>query len=330
MSAAETEGPLLDGKRGLMGGNEVNATKKKGSAARILRKELQLHLMVLPAVILVLIFSYFPLYGLKIAFQRFLPAKGLFGNQRFVGWDNFKYVLALPNFLSVLRNTFIIAGAKIVLNLLVPVTVALMLNELSSNKLKRPIQTIIYFPHFLSWIIFGGILIDLLSPSAGIVNKLITALGGKAVYFLGDNRYFRGTIIVTDVWKNFGYGTIVYLAAITGIDVTLYEAAQIDGANRWQQTWHVTLPGIRMTVVLMMVLALGRVLNAGFDQLYNLCKPIVYESGDILDTFVYRLGLENGSFGPATAVGLFRSVVSLFFISTAYAVAYKLFDYRLF
>ena len=247
-----------------------------------------------------------------------------------MGLDNFRYVLALPNFLPVLRNTFLIAGAKIVLNLLVPVTVALMLNELGESRIKRPIQTIIYFPHFLSWIIFGGILIDLLSPGTGIVNKLITALGGKPIYFLGDNRYFRGTVIATDVWKNFGYGTIVYLAAITSIDVTLYEAAQIDGANCWQQAWHVTLPGIRMTVVLMMVLALGRVLNAGFDQLYNLCKPIVYESGDILDTFVYRLGLENGAFGPATAVGLFRSVVSLFFISTAYAVAYKLFDYRLF
>ena len=303
---------------------------KKMTLQRILRKELQLHLMVLPAVILVLIFNYFPLYGLKIAFQRFLPAKGLFGDQRFVGWDNFQYVMRLPNFFPVLRNTFIIAGAKIVLNLLVPVTVALMLNEISSSKIKRPIQTIIYFPHFLSWIIFGGILIDLLSPSSGLVNSLIKALGGNPIYFLGDNRYFRGTIIATDVWKNFGYGTIVYLAAITGIDVTLYEAAQIDGANRWQQAWHVTLPGIRMTVVLMMVLALGRVLNAGFDQLYNLCKPIVYESGDILDTFVYRLGLENGAFGPATAVGLFRSVVSLFFISAAYAIAYKLFDYRLF
>ena len=330
MSAAELRGVLTDGTTNGWEGPGLKQLKRRGSAARILKKEMQLHLMVLPAVILVLIFSYFPLYGLKIAFQRFIPAKGLFGDQRFVGWDNFKYVMALPNFFSVLRNTFLIAGAKIVLNLLVPVTVALMLNEVNSSKLKRPIQTIIYFPHFLSWIIFGGILIDLLSPSSGIVNKLITALGGKAIYFLGDNRYFRGTVILTDVWKNFGYGTIVYLAAITGIDVTLYEAAQIDGANRWQQTWHVTLPGIRMTVVLMMVLALGRVLNAGFDQLYNLCKPIVYESGDILDTFMYRLGLENGAFGPATAVGLFRSVVSLVFISTAYTVAYKLFDYRLF
>jgi len=304
--------------------------KGTGLTVKILGKELQLHLMVLPAVILVLIFSYFPLYGLKIAFQRFIPARGLFGAQRFIGWDNFTYIMNLPNFLPVIRNTVIIAGAKIILNLLVPVTVALMLNEISSSKIKRPIQTIIYFPHFLSWIIFGGILIDLLSPGTGIINKLITALGGNAIYFLGDNRYFQGTVIVTDIWKNFGYGTIIYLAAITGIDTTLYEAAQIDGANRWQQTWHVTLPGIRMTVVLMMVLALGRVLNAGFEQLYNLCKPIVYESGDILDTFVYRLGLENGAFGPATAVGLFKSVVSLIFISSAYTIAYKFFDYRLF
>ena len=308
----------------------MKKNKERSGIARIFKKEYQLHLMVLPAVLLVIIFSYFPLYGLKIAFERFLPAKGLFGNQRFVGWDNFKYILNLPNFLPVMRNTIVIAWAKIVLNLIVPVTVALMLNEIASDKIKRPIQTIIYFPHFLSWIIFGGILIDLLSPSTGIVNKFITMLGGKAIYFLGDNRYFRGTIVATDIWKNFGYGTIIYLAAITGIDTTLYEAAEIDGANRWRQTWHVTLPGIRMTVVLMMVLALGRVLNAGFDQLYNLCKPIVYESGDILDTFVYRLGLENGAFGPATAVGLFKSVVSLLFISSAYAVAYKFFDYRLF
>ncbi len=305
-------------------------TSKRALKPGIPARELQLHLMVLPAVILVLIFSYFPLFGLKIAFERFIPAKGLFGNHRFIGWDNFKYVMNLPDFLPVMRNTVVIAGAKIIFNLIVPVTVALMLNELKSDRIKRPIQTIIYFPHFLSWIIFGGILIDLLSPSTGIVNKLITAAGGNAIYFLGDNNYFQGTIIVTDVWKNFGYGTIVYLAAITGIDPTLYEAAQIDGANRWRQTWHVTLPGIRMTVVLMMVLALGRVLNAGFDQLYNLCKPIVYASGDILDTFVYRLGLENGAFGPATAVGLFKSVVSLCFISTAYGVAYKFFDYRLF
>lgn len=305
--------------------------RKLGAKNRIKwRQELPLHLMVLPAVLVVLMFNYLPLYGLKIAFERFIPAKGLFGNQRFVGWNNFIYVLNLPNFLPVLRNTIVISASKIIFNLIVPIIIALMLNELNNNKIKRPIQTIIYFPHFLSWVIFGGILLDMLSPSTGIVNRMLNAVGVKSIYFLGDNRYFQGTLIWTDVWKNFGYGTIVYLAAMTGIDPTLYEAASIDGANRWRQTWHITLPSVRITIVIMMVLALGRVLNAGFDQTYNLYNVVVYETGDILDTFVYRLGMENASYGPATAVGFFKSVVSLLFVSTAYGVAYKCFDYKLF
>ena len=216
------------------------------------------------------------------------------------------------------------------LNLLVPVTVALMLNEVGSSKIKRPIQTIIYFPHFLSWIIFGGILIDLLSPSSGIVNKIITALGGKAIYFLGDNRYFRGTVILTDVWKNFGYGTVVYMASITGIDPTLYEAAAIDGAGRWKQTWYVTLPMLVPIIILMTVLALGNVLSAGFDQVYNLYSPVVYPTGDIIDTYVYRLGLQNGKYAIGTAVGLFKSVVSCILISSSLFIAYRFAGYKVF
>lgn len=308
----------------------ASAIKRRKKGFSTFRQQLPLHLMILPAVIIVLIFSYFPLYGLRIAFERFIPAKGLFGNQTFVGFKNFVYVMNLPTFFQVLRNTIVIASSKIILNLIVPIVVALMLNELSSNRIKRPIQTIIYFPHFLSWIIFGGILIDLLSPSDGIVNKMLNALGMQSIYFLGDNRYFQGTLIWTDVWKNFGYGTIVYLAAMTSIDPTLYEAAQIDGANRCQQTWHITLTGIRVTVAIMLVLSLGRVLSAGFDQTYNLYNDVVYETGDILDTFVYRLGLENAAYGPATAVGLFKSLVSLLFVGVSYAVAIKFFDYRLF
>ncbi len=308
----------------------MKKSRSKLARRRSLRQQVPLHLMLLPAVVLVFIFNYLPLYGLKIAFERFIPAKGLFGNQTFYGWRNFTYVMGLPNFWQVLYNTIIIASAKIVLNLIVPIIVALMLNELSSPKVKRPIQTIIYFPHFLSWIILSGILIDLLSPSEGLVNKLLNAFGMQSIYFLGDNRYFRGTLIVTDVWKNFGYGTIVYLASMTSIDPTLYEAAQIDGANRWQQTWHITLTGIRVTIAIMLVLALGRVLSAGFDQTFNLYNNVVYETGDILDTFVYRLGLEQAAYGPATAVGLFKSLVSLILVSISYAVAVKWFDYQLF
>lgn len=305
----------------------VNSPKKR---RKISGYEIPLHLMLIPGIIIIFIFHYVPLGGLIIAFQRFIPAKGLFGNQKWLGLQNFQYIFSMPNTMNVLRNTVTIAVAKIVLGLVIPITVALMLNELQLTKVKRSIQTIIYFPHFLSWIIFGSIIMDLLSPQNGIINKLLNLLGHESIYFLGDNKYFQQTIIWTDVWKNFGYGTVVYMASITSIDPSLYEAAAIDGANRWKQTWHITLPGMRMIIVLMMVLSLGNVLNAGFDQVYNMYSPIVYETGDIIDTMVYRLGLENAKYGPAAAVSIFKSVVSMLFISASYYVADRFFDYRLF
>lgn len=308
---------------------EISAGRKKKRKG-IRRSELPLHLMLIPGILIILIFHYIPLGGLVIAFQRFIPAKGLFGDQQWIGLENFRYIFTMPNMMSVLRNTVTIAFAKMVLGLVVPIIVALLLNELTSRKFKKCVQTIIYFPHFLSWIVFAAILIDLLSPSDGIVNKVIVALGGEPIYFLGDNRYFQGTIIVTDLWKSFGYGTVVYMASLTGIDPNLYEAAAIDGAGRLKQTWHITLPGMRMIIVLMMVLSLGNVLNAGFDQVYNLYSPIVYESGDIIDTMVYRLGLESAKYGPAAAVGMLKSAVSTLFISVSYYIAYKFFDYKLF
>lgn len=294
------------------------------------KKEWPLHAMLIPGILVIALFHYVPLGGLTIAFQRFVPAKGMFGDQKWVGLDNFEYIFSMSNTLNVLGNTVIIAFAKIVLGLIVPIIVALMLNELRSSRVKRTIQTVIYFPHFLSWIIFGSILMDLLSPSTGFVNRLLNAMDMESIFFLGDNRYFRGTIILTDLWKNFGYGTVVYMASITSIDPTLYEASAIDGAGRWRQTWHVTLPGMRMIIVLMMVLSLGNVLNAGFDQVFNMYSPVVYETGDIIDTMVYRLGLESAKYGPASAVSLFKSCVSLVFISVSYYVAAKWFDYRLF
>ena len=309
---------------------QKNVAKPSLRRRRISGYELPLHLMLIPGILIIFIFHYIPLGGLVIAFQRFVPAKGLFGNQKWVGLQNFEYIFSMPNTINVLTNTVVIAGAKIVLNLIIPITVALMLNELRSSKLKRTVQTVIYFPHFLSWIIFGSIIMDLLSPQNGIVNRLLSALGTDPIFFLGDNRYFRQTIIWTDIWKNFGYGTVVYMATITSIDPTLYEAAAIDGANRWQQTRHVTLPGMHMIIVLMMVLSLGNVLNAGFDQIYNMYSPIVYQTGDIIDTMVYRLGMENAKYSPAAAVGIFKSVVSMVFISTSYYVADRFFDYRLF
>lgn len=310
----------------------MNRTKKVRSKYtwKKFRRELPLHFMILPGLILVLIFSYIPMGGLIIAFQKFIPSKGMFGNQKWIGLGNFEYVFSLPGFNRAILNTIVIAFWKILLGLIVPIIFALLLNELKGRRFKKWVQTIVYLPYFMSWVVLGGIFRDMLSPGDGVINQIIQALGGDPIFFLGDNRYFQPTIIATDIWKNFGYGAIVYLAAILGIDNQLYEAAQIDGANRWQQTWHITLPGMRMIIVLMMVLSLGNVLNAGFDQVFNLYSTSVYETGDIIDTFVYRLGLLDAQYGPATAVGLFKSIVSTLFISVSYFLAYKFADYRIF
>jgi putative aldouronate transport system permease protein len=287
-------------------------------------------MMLAPGVLLALLFYYLPMGGLFIAFQHFIPAKGFFGRQEWVGLDNFVYIFQDPYAFRALQNTIAIAFFKIVTGIVVPVFFAILLNEIVSPVLKKGIQTAIYLPYFISWVILGGVLVDLLSPSSGVVNSALRILGAKPIFFLGDNAWFRPTLIVSNVWKEFGFGTVVYLASITSIDPGLYESAKIDGANRWQQVWNVTLPGMRMIIVLMTVLALGNVLNAGFDQVFNLYSPQVYQSGDILDTFVYRLGLQQSQYGPATAVGLFKSLVSLLFISVSYFVAYRCFDYRIF
>lgn len=294
------------------------------------KRELPLHLMLLPGVILLFIFSYIPMGGIVIAFQRFIPAKGLFGDQQWVGLDNFRYIFTMPNVPNVIRNTLVMALGKIVLNMLVPIAVALLLNELTRRRFKRVIQTIIYFPNFISWVVLAGILTDLLSPQHGIVNQLIKAFGGEAIFFLGDETWFPVTMILTDVWKNFGFGTVIYLASITSIDPGLYEAAAIDGASRWKQTWHITLPGMRMIIVLLLVMNLGNILSAGFEQIYNMYNTSVLETGDILDTLIYRTGLVAGQYGPATALGLFKSLVSTLLISAAYLFAYKVFDYEIF
>ena len=291
--------------------------------------QLPLHLMVIPGVILTFIFSYVPMFGIIMAFQKFVPAKGFF-ESKWVGLDNFRYVFAMPNITSVIWNTIFIAVMKIVAGLVIPILFSLLLNEVRNNTYKRSIQTIIYFPHFLSWVILGGILIDILSPSSGIVNQFLGALGIDPIYFLGNDKWFPFTLVVTDTWRNFGYNTIIYLAALTGIDPSLYEAATVDGANRWKQTIHVTLPGIAPIVCLMTVLSLGNVLNAGFEQTFNLYSPQVYSSGDIIDTLVYRIGMVEAQFSVATAIGLFKSIISFVLIVLSNKLANKYAGYRVF
>lgn len=292
-------------------------------------RELPLHTMLLPGVLLTLIFSYVPIAGIVIAFQKFVPAKGIF-ESNWIGFDNFTYVFNLPNFGTVLWNTVFIAVMKIIAGLIVPIIVALLLNEVAGKVFKRTIQTIIYFPYFLSWVILGGILIDILSPSSGIVNEVIKFFGFEPIFFLGSPEWFPYTLVISDTWKEFGYSTIVYLAALTAIDQHLYEAAIVDGANRWKQTIHVTLPGMMPIVMLMTVLSLGSVLNAGFDQVFNLYSPMVYSTGDIIDTFVYRIGLIQAQYGVATAVGLFKSVIAFGLIVLSNFLANRYAGYRVF
>lgn len=292
-------------------------------------REIPLYVMLVPAVVLVLVYAYTPMVGIVMAFQRVLPGKGIFGSP-WVGLDNFTFILRMPNILQVLWNTIRIAGLKAVAGVVVPVTVALMLNNVTSQAFKRAVQTVIYLPHFLSWVILAGIFIDILSPSGGVVNHILGLVGIPPIFFLGNDKVFPWTMVATDVWKSFGFGAIVYLAALTDIDPTLYEAAVMDGASRRQQTRHVTLPGISGTIIMLSTLSLGNILNAGFDQIFNLYSPLVYRTGDIIDTLVYRIGIVNYQYGVATAVGLFKSVVSLLLIGIAYKLAAKWADYRIF
>lgn len=293
------------------------------------KKELPFHVMLLPAVLITFIFKYIPFVGITMAFEDYTPLKGIF-DQKWVGLENYKYLFSLPGFGSVIWNTIFIAVMKMIGNLIFPVLIALLLNEVQAKRYKKTVQTVLYLPHFISWAALAGIFIDILSPSGGIVNQLLNMLGMKSVFFLGDSKVFPYTMAVTDIWKELGWGTIVYLAAITGIDPTYYEAAKIDGATRFKQVLHVTIPSILPMILLMMVLSVGNVLQAGFEQVFNLYSPQVYSTGDIIDTYVYRIGVIEAKFDLATAVGLFKSAISFVLIMIGYKLADKLAGYKVF
>nr|WP_307586248.1 ABC transporter permease subunit [Paenibacillus wynnii] len=286
--------------------------------------------MILPALILTIIFSYIPMAGLAIAFKNYKPGLG-FSKSKWVGLEHFQYLFSIPENVQIIWNTLIIAGLKMVAGLIVPFIFALLLNEVRKMRFKKAVQTIVYMPHFLSWVILGGILSDLLARDGGLVNQVLVSLFGiKPIFFLGDGNWFRFVVVISDVWKEFGFNTIVFLASLAGINPALYEAAEVDGAGRWQQTRSITIPSLLPITIVVGTLALGNVLNAGFDQIFNLYNALVYDKGDIIDTFVYRLGIIDGKFSFSTAVGLFKSVVSFVLIVSAYRISYKLANYRIF
>ena len=301
---------------------------RKHTRRAILPSTIHYHLMLLPGIVLLLLFSVVPMLGIVIAFQDFTPEQGFF-HSPWVGTDNFSFMVSLPDSEQIFINTIVISGSKLIAELVVAVIFALMLNEVRLTWYKRSMQTIVYLPHFMSWVILSGIILDIFSLQ-GIVNQLLGLIHLHPIMFMTSNTWFRPIIVGTDVWKEFGFGTIVYLAALTAISPTLYEAAAIDGAGRWQSLLHVTLPGITPTIVLLATLSLGSILNGGFDQVFNLYNPLVYQTGDIIDTWVYRTGLIDQQYGLATAVGLLKGVVGFFLIIVSYRLAARYANYRIF
>jgi len=303
-----------------------------GGGKRIVKrfkKEWPLHLLILPALIVTAIFSYGPMYGLIMAFQNFNPALG-FSGSNWVGLDNFRWLFSQDAFVRTIPNTLFISMGKIIIGTIASVVFALLLNEIRINAFKRVFQTIVYIPNFISWVIMAGVLQTILA-SDGVVNVFINMLGFSNVPFLTDAGTFPWTMIWTDVWKTFGFGTVVYLATITSMDPGMYESAAIDGAGRFKQVIKITLPLMGPIIVLMVTLALGNVLNAGFDQIFNLYSPIVYSTGDIIDTYLFRISFTGiPQFSIGAAVGLMRSVVSMVLISVSLWVAYKVAGYRVF
>ncbi|MCI8435040.1 MAG: sugar ABC transporter permease [Clostridia bacterium] len=284
---------------------------KKSKLWRNVKNARYIYLLIFPAIVFYIIFNYIPMYGVRIAFQDFFPRLGISGSPS-VGWDNFRYIFAQTEFWRAFRNTLVISLCRIALSFVFSVGTALILNEIRMRRFKKLAQTVFTFPHFLSWVIIAGF-VNNLFMNTGVINNLVALFGGNRIDFLRNKGFFFGLLMFTEIWKEAGWGSIVYLATMAGIDAELYDAAEIDGASRFRRIVSVTLPGIRSTAVLLLILSTGSILTSGFDQIFNLYNPLVYEIADILDTYIYRttFGTAQASNpGYGAAVGLFKSVVS--------------------
>ena len=299
--------------------------RNKGVAPRksvwlIFLKYKYLYVLLIPVLIWYVVFCYGPMYGIVTAFQDYNMNKGTFGSA-FVGLKHFRLLFADVDFWRSFKNTVIIAVYRMVIGFPIPILTALFINEIRHRRYKKLVQTAIYLPHFLSWVIVASILLTVFSPERGLIAALYNSFGGSAPDILTQPRYFRSMLVLSDLWKETGWNTIIYIAAIAGVDISLYESAVLDGAGRLQRAWHVTLPGISNVVVIMLILTVGTVLSAGFDQVFNLYNPIVYETGDILDTFVFRSALKDNKLSYAAAAGLFKSVISVVLLLSTNMIA---------
>lgn len=284
--------------------------------------------MLVPAVIYYAVFHYGPMYGLVIAFQEYYPLKGGSGSN-FVGLKHFKALFSNPFFFSVLRNTLVISLYKLLICFPAPVILCLALNEINRPTFKKITQSISYLPHFISWVVISGVFIEFLSPSRGPINIFRQKMGWETIFFIANAKYFRGVLVFTDLWKSVGWGSIVYLAAITSIDPALYEAAEIDGAGRVKRILHITLPSLIPIFTVMFIMESGKILNDSFQQVYNFLTPTTYGVGDVISTFVYRMGIMNMQYSFTTAVDLFKNTISLGLVLLTNYIARKTSDYAL-
>lgn len=300
-----------------------NPDLQKNRALKKLIRDRWLYIMILPGIIYFIVFKYLPMYGVLIAFKDFSPFLGFFGS-KWVGFKHFERFFSDPSFYMLFRNTLTLAFYNLVFYFPIPIILALLMNELRSTFYKRYIQTLIYIPHFISWVIVVGMSYVLFTTENGMVNNLIVSMGGEKINFLISESLFRPMIISQIMWKEAGWGTIIFLAALSGVDPEQYEAAFIDGANRWKQLWHITLPAIRSTIVILFVLRLGNFLDTGFDQIYNMLNAMNREVGEVFDTYVYTVGISQGQFSYSTTVGLFKSLIGLVLIYFANKASKKI------
>ena len=268
-----------------------------------------LYLLLLPAVLYFLIFHYLPMYGVIISFKDFNFKKGILGSE-WIGLENFEYMFGLNDFYRVFWNSFCLSFLRLVFEFPIPIILALLINEVRGKFFKRSVQTVVYLPHFISAVVVVSILSALLSPSSGLINQLITAFGGTPIHFMAEPKYFKTIYVLSDIWQSAGYGSIVYMAALTGIDPSLYEAATVDGASKWDKLIHITLPGLLPTIIIMLILRMGSIFSVGYEKIMLMYNPATYETADVISTYVYRRAFESGDYSFSAAVGLFNSVIN--------------------
>ena len=305
-------------------------TKKKKGVGKYILQHPWLYLLMLPGLIYLFIFNYIPMYGVVIAFEKFNFVKGIFGS-KWIGLENFRDLFSSDQFLRVFKNSLEFSLLRLLFSFPMPILLALLLNEVRHMKYKKAIQTIVYIPHFISWVVVASLVINLLLPTKeGAVNTIMGWFGVAPRNYLTSSAHFRGIVIAAEIWKGAGWGTIVYLSALSQVDPQIYEAAYIDGANRWQIMGRITLPGIMSTVSVMLILRIGSLMSNGFEQIYLLYSPVVYDVADVFETYTYRIGIQGGKYSYSTAVGLFQSVVGFILIMISNYASRKVSESSLF